>query len=239
MNGSDDTCVFEYENLRGEVKQFATAFEGILPMVRRRYREASSDMMRDQFGQFMTVKPCSTCHGARLRHEALAIKIGGLNIAELTDLPVSDMIPFFDNLKLTEKQQLIGKQIFKEIKARLNFLQTVGLDYMTLSRTAGTLSGGEAQRIRLATQIQVEAWSASSISWTNHPSACTSGTTTSSWKPSSACATWAIRSLSSNTMKTPCVLPIISSISDRKQGNTAALSSPKARPMTSWPALSL
>ena len=153
MNGSDDTCVFEYENLRGEVKQFATAFEGILPMVRRRYREASSDMMRDQFGQFMTVKPCSTCHGARLRHEALAIKIGGLNIAELTDLPVSDMIPFFDNLKLTEKQQLIGKQIFKEIKARLNFLQTVGLDYLTLSRTAGTLSGGEAQRIRLATQI--------------------------------------------------------------------------------------
>ena len=83
--------------------------------------------------------PCT-----RLRHEALAIKIGGLNIAELTDLPVSDMIPFFDSLKLTEKQQLIGKQIFKEIKARLNFLQTVGLDYLTLSRTAGTLSGGEA-----------------------------------------------------------------------------------------------
>lgn len=153
MDGSDDLCVFEYENLRGQVKQFSTTFEGVLPMVRRRYREASSDMMRDQFGQFMTVKPCSTCHGTRLRHEALAIKIGGLNIAELTDLPVSDMIPFFDSLKLTEKQQLIGKQIFKEIKARLNFLQTVGLDYLTLSRTAGTLSGGEAQRIRLATQI--------------------------------------------------------------------------------------
>ena len=122
MDGSDDLCVFEYENLRGQVKQFSTTFEGVLPMVRRRYREASSDMMRDQFGQFMTVKPCSTCHGTRLRHEALAIKIGGLNIAELTDLPVSDMIPFFDSLKLTEKQQLIGKQIFKEIKARITRL---------------------------------------------------------------------------------------------------------------------
>ena len=153
MNGSDETCVFEYENLRGEVKTFSLPFEGVLPMVRRRYREASSDMMRDQFAQFMTVKPCSTCHGTRLRHEALAIKIGGLNIAELTDLPIRDMIPFFDNLKLTEKQQLIGQQVFKEIKARLAFLQTVGLDYLTLSRTAGTLSGGEAQRIRLATQI--------------------------------------------------------------------------------------
>ena len=153
MWGTDDTCVFEYENLRGETKQYATAFEGVIPMVRRRYKEASSDMMRDQFGQFMTVKPCTACHGTRLRHEALAIKIGGLNIAELTDMTVRDLIPFFENLQLTEKQALIGKQIFKEIKARLNFLQTVGLEYLTLSRTAGTLSGGEAQRIRLATQI--------------------------------------------------------------------------------------
>ena len=100
MNGSAENCVFEYENLRGEVKTFSIPFEGVLPMVRRRYREASSDMMRDQFAQFMTVKPCSTCHGTRLRHEALAIKIGGLNIAELTDLPIRDMIPFFNNLKL-------------------------------------------------------------------------------------------------------------------------------------------
>lgn len=153
MWGTDDTCVFEYENLRGETKQYATAFEGVIPMVRRRYKEASSDMMRDQFGQFMTVKPCTTCHGTRLRHEALAIKIGGLNIAEVTDMTVRDLIPFFEKLQLTEKQALIGKQIFKEIKARLNFLQTVGLEYLTLSRTAGTLSGGEAQRIRLATQI--------------------------------------------------------------------------------------
>lgn len=153
LYGSDDTCVFTYENLKGEVKEFATPFEGIVPMIKRRYREASSDMMRDQFEQFMAVKPCTACGGARLKKEALAVKIGGLNIAELTDLSVRELLRFFDMLQLTEKQQLIGKQIFKEIRARLSFLQTVGLEYLTLSRTAGTLSGGEAQRIRLATQI--------------------------------------------------------------------------------------
>lgn len=101
----------------------------------------------------MSVKPCSACHGSRLRPEALAIKVGGLDIHELTELTVSRMITFFDDLKLTEKQALIGKQVLKEIRARLSFLATVGLDYLTLARTAGTLSGGEAQRIRLATQI--------------------------------------------------------------------------------------
>jgi excinuclease ABC subunit A len=153
LYGSEDQCTFEYENMRGEVKTFTTHFEGIIPMVRRRYREASSDMMKDQFEQFMTVKPCTTCHGARLRPEALAIKIGGKNIHELTELTVADMLQFFAKVQLTEKQQMIAKQILKEINARLEFLQTVGLEYLTLSRTAGTLSGGEAQRIRLATQI--------------------------------------------------------------------------------------
>ena len=153
MNGSEEECTFDYENLRGEVKTFTTPFEGIIPMVRRRYKEASTDMMRDQFEEFMSVKPCSACHGSRLRPEALAIKVGGLDIHELTELTVSRMITFFDDLQLTEKQALIGKQVLKEIRARLSFLATVGLDYLTLARTAGTLSGGEAQRIRLATQI--------------------------------------------------------------------------------------
>lgn len=153
MNGSEEECTFDYENLRGEVKTFTTPFEGIIPMVRRRYKEASTDMMRDQFEEFMSVKPCSACHGSRLRPEALAIKVGGLDIHELTELTVSWMITFFDDLQLTEKQALIGKQVLKEIRARLSFLATVGLDYLTLARTAGTLSGGEAQRIRLATQI--------------------------------------------------------------------------------------
>lgn len=153
LRGSDDECTFEYENLRGEVKTFTTPFEGVMPMVRRRYREASTDMMQAQFEEFMSVKPCSTCHGSRLRPEALAIKVGGLNIYELTELTITKMVEFFQNLKLTEKQAFIGRQVLKEINARLLFLQTVGLEYLTLSRTAGTLSGGEAQRIRLATQI--------------------------------------------------------------------------------------
>jgi excinuclease ABC subunit A len=139
--------------MRGEIKTYTTKFEGIVPMVRRRYREASSDTMRDEFEQYMTIKPCTTCGGARLRKEVLAIKVGGIDIHELTDKTVTEMIAFFDQLELTHKQQLIGEQILKEIKARLEFLQTVGLNYLTLSRTAGTLSGGEAQRIRLATQI--------------------------------------------------------------------------------------
>lgn len=237
MDGSDDLCVFEYENLRGQVKQFSTTFEGVLPMVRRRYREASSDMMRDQFGQFMTVKPCSTCHGTRLRHEALAIKIGGLNIAELTDLPVSDMIPFFDSLKLTEKQQLIGKQIFKEIKARLNFLQTVGLDYLTLSRTAGTLSGGEAQRIRLATQIGSGLVGVLYI--LDEPSIGLHQRDNDKLLE----ALKRLRDLGNtlivvehdeDTMRAADY----TSISVRLQGNTAAPSSPKGRPKISWLALS-
>lgn len=153
LYGSEDLCTFEYENMHGEIKTFTTHFEGIVPMIRRRHREASSDMMRDQFEQFMTIKPCTTCHGARLRPEALAIKIGGLNIHELTEYTVADMIRFFDEVQLSDKQLLIARQILKEIKARLEFLRTVGLEYLTLSRTAGTLSGGEAQRIRLATQI--------------------------------------------------------------------------------------
>jgi excinuclease ABC subunit A len=153
MWGTEELCTFEYENMRGEIKTYTTKFEGIVPMVRRRYREASSDTMRDEFEQYMTIKPCTTCGGARLRKEVLAIKVGGIDIHELTDKTVTEMIAFFDQLELTHKQQLIGEQILKEIKARLEFLQTVGLNYLTLSRTAGTLSGGEAQRIRLATQI--------------------------------------------------------------------------------------
>ena len=153
LQGTDVPVTFEYENMRGEVKTFTTPFEGVLPMVRRRHSEASTDMMRDEFEQYMTIKPCRTCQGARLRPEALAIKVGGVDIHELTDMTVNQMIDFFGSLKLTKTQQLIGNQIFKEIKARLEFLRTVGLDYLTLSRTAGTLSGGEAQRICLATQI--------------------------------------------------------------------------------------
>lgn len=109
--------------------------------------------MRDRIDEFMAENPCPHCHGKRLKEEVLAVRINGLNIAEVTDLSIRESLKFFENLKLTERQELIAHQILKEIVERLKFLQDVGLNYLTLSRSAGTLSGGESQRIRLATQI--------------------------------------------------------------------------------------
>ena len=122
-------------------------------MVKRRHSEATTDSMREAFEEFMSIKPCKTCGGARLKPEALAVRVGDKNINEVTQLTISDAVDFFDTVPLTEREQFIGNQILKEIKARLMFLNNVGLDYLTMSRNAGTLSGGEAQRIRLATQI--------------------------------------------------------------------------------------
>lgn len=144
---------FMYENLQGEVKKHTTPFEGIIPLLRRRHREAFSERMRLDIESFMTSTPCPVCHGARLKPEVLSILVGGKNICEVTALTVRDAINFFGTLNLTERQQFIARQILKEILARLRFLNDVGLDYLTLDRAAGTLSGGEAQRIRLATQI--------------------------------------------------------------------------------------
>mgnify|MGYP002532402352 CR=1 FL=1 len=144
---------FMYENLQGEVKKHTTPFEGIIPLLRRRHREAFSERMRLDIESFMTSTPCPVCHGARLKPEVLSILVGGKNICEVTALTVRDAINFFETLNLTERQRFIARQILKEILARLRFLNDVGLDYLTLDRAAGTLSGGEAQRIRLATQI--------------------------------------------------------------------------------------
>ena len=153
-NGSGERKFkFTYENLAGEVKDYDVVFEGILPLLRRRYREAFSDAMRQDLEEYMTSTPCVTCHGSRLKSEALAILVGGKNICQVTALTVRDCLQFFAQLKLTQRQQLIAYQVLKEITARLQFLNDVGLDYLTLDRSAGTLSGGEAQRIRLATQI--------------------------------------------------------------------------------------
>ncbi len=153
MEGSSEKVTFIYENMRGERKSFTTEFEGILPMVKRRHSEASSDSMREEFEKYMSIKPCTSCHGTRLRPESLAIRVGDLNIHELTCLTIGEALHFFDELVLSEREQFIGNQILKEIKARLGFLNNVGLEYLTLNRNAGSLSGGEAQRIRLATQI--------------------------------------------------------------------------------------
>ncbi|MEW6066311.1 MAG: excinuclease ABC subunit UvrA [Bacillota bacterium] len=144
---------FHYTDGYGHVHRYEVPFEGIIGNLSRRYRETQSEAMREEFEKYMSIKPCPSCKGARLKPEALAVKVGGKNIAEVTALPVSEALKFFNNLDLTERERLIARQILKEINERLGFLVNVGLDYLTLGRSAGTLSGGEAQRIRLATQI--------------------------------------------------------------------------------------
>ena len=132
---------------------YDVAFEGLIKNVERRYRETYSDTSKQEYESFMTSTPCTLCGGRRLRKEVLGVTVGGKNISEVTDLAVRDLYEFMGNLELTSMQQQIGEMILKEIKARTRFLIDVGLDYLTLSRAAGSLSGGEAQRIRLATQI--------------------------------------------------------------------------------------
>lgn len=144
---------FWYENLQGETSLHETTFDGILPIMKKRYREAFSDSMRQDLEEFMTSTPCPECHGSRLKPEVLSILVGGKNICQVTALTVRDCMDFFNKLQLSNRQQIIARQVLKEIMARLKFLNDVGLDYLTLDRSAGTLSGGEAQRIRLATQI--------------------------------------------------------------------------------------
>ena len=153
QSGGEDLLSFNYTNLEGETKSYERAFEGLLPMTKRRYREAWTDKMKETLANFLVAKPCPICHGARLRPESLAFMVGGKNIAELSDMSVSDLLTFLEQVELTEKEQIIASQILSEIHNRLTFLVNVGIDYLTLGRTATTLSGGEAQRIRLATQI--------------------------------------------------------------------------------------
>lgn len=144
---------FNFDSKFSGRRTYTGTFEGIITNLERRYKETNSDYMRDKIEEYMSVISCPDCKGARLKPEILAVTVGGLNISQVTDLSIRQAMDFFNNLKLTEKQEFIGHQILKEIKARLNFLIDVGLDYLTLSRSAGSLSGGESQRIRLATQI--------------------------------------------------------------------------------------
>lgn len=140
-----------YKGQRGE-GVYDVAFEGIIKNVNRRYREASQ-RMKAEYEAFMTITPCDACHGQRLKAESLAVTIADKNIAQMCDMSVGELAAFMENMTLTQRQQLIGEQVLKEIKARIGFLNDVGLEYLTLTRATGTLSGGEAQRIRLATQI--------------------------------------------------------------------------------------
>lgn len=153
LYGTGDECIdFEHESPFG-IRKFSAPFEGVIPILERRHNETKSQGMREFYEMYMSESPCHACHGARLRKEILSIKVGDKNINELTDMPINKIRDYLKSLELTNQEKLIGEQIFKEIDKRLNFLIDVGLEYLTLSRSAGSLSGGESQRIRLATQI--------------------------------------------------------------------------------------
>lgn len=137
----------------GKTRYYTFAFEGIITSMERRYKESTSDSAKEEYESYMTSVKCPVCKGRRLKPEVLAVTVGGKNISEVTEMSVRELQKFFNDMQWTDTQRAIGEQIFKEINARVGFLMNVGLDYLTLARTAGTLSGGEAQRIRLATQI--------------------------------------------------------------------------------------
>lgn len=153
LNGTDELFHFHYENDFGGVRDVETTFEGVLKNIKRRYHDTNSDFTREQMRLYMTELTCQTCKGYRLNPQALSVQINGTNIGQTNELSIQKAVDFFSNLTLSEQEKVIAKPILKEVNDRLSFLENVGLDYLTLSRASGTLSGGEAQRIRLATQI--------------------------------------------------------------------------------------
>jgi excinuclease ABC subunit A len=148
-----DRLYVSYVNRSGLKRSYMTTFEGLIPNLERRYRETDSDYMKGKIEEYMTDRPCPACHGARLKPPTLAVRIGGQNIYELSLMPVTRAMRFLEELDLSPRERLIGGRVLKEIRERLTFLEAVGVGYLSLGRNAGTLSGGEAQRIRLATQI--------------------------------------------------------------------------------------
>ena len=148
-----ELVTFAYTNTAGRERMYEAPYEGLIPFLERRYREASSEWVKQDVEQYMSVSTCTACGGKRLRPEVLGVTVGEKNIMEVTEFTISEALDFFSGLSLTEREKLIARQILKEIRERLSFLVNVGLDYLTLSRASATLSGGESQRIRLATQI--------------------------------------------------------------------------------------
>ena len=154
LYGRNNTIVeFEFDSKFGGRREYRAPFEGVLVNLERRYNETSSEYAKDKIDEFMAETPCPKCKGHRLKKEVLSVKVGGKNIIEVTELSINELIDFINNLELSEKNQFIAQEILKEIRERSTFLRNVGLEYLNLARKAGTLSGGEAQRIRLATQI--------------------------------------------------------------------------------------
>ncbi len=153
MHGIKGNVTVEFRNRWGRTRHFDTEFPGVIAIMDRAYKETGSAYIKEDLEQYMSARPCPVCKGKRLKPEALAVTVGGLNISDLCALSLDKIAAFFDNLKLTEREQIIARQVIKEIRTRLGFLLNVGLNYLTLDRAAATLAGGEAQRIRLATQI--------------------------------------------------------------------------------------
>jgi excinuclease ABC subunit A len=153
LYGSGERIHVTYRNRYGRQRSYSTTFEGVITVLERRHREAESDAQRDRLEQYMREVPCRACKGARLKPETLAVTIGGINIAQLTQKSITDAVTFLEDLDLTDREQMIAERLLREIRSRLQFLLDVGLGYLTLHRASATLAGGEAQRIRLATQI--------------------------------------------------------------------------------------
>jgi excinuclease ABC subunit A len=153
LNGVEEGLVVKYKNRYGRQRTFNTHYEGVIPWIKRRHEGAESDWAREQYESFMREVPCGACSGARLKPSSLAVKVGGKSISEVCDMPIGESAKYLVGLTLSDRDQMIAERVTKEINARLGFLLDVGLDYLTLSRSAGTLAGGEAQRIRLASQI--------------------------------------------------------------------------------------
>ena len=153
LHGLPGNITVKFKNRYGRARQFNTSFEGIIPWIKRRHESSESDWSREQYESYMRLVPCSACHGARLKPATLAVTVNGKNISEVCDLPIGESSKFLAELVLSDRDRMIAERVVKEINARLGFLLDVGLDYLSLSRSAGTLAGGEAQRIRLASQI--------------------------------------------------------------------------------------
>lgn len=153
LNGYEYEVHVRYKNRYGRVRNYSTGFEGVIPFVERRHSETDSDYSREKYEAYMRETPCPACKGSRLKPEVLAVTLGGKNIAEICELSIEDCAVFLKDLKLASREAKIAERVMKEVHARLGFLLDVGLEYLTLARPAATLSGGEAQRIRLATQI--------------------------------------------------------------------------------------
>jgi len=153
LRGKDHKVVVQYRNRFGRERRYTTGFEGVVGYIERKHGETESDNARERYEEYMRQVPCPDCHGARLNPAALSVRVGGRSIAEVSELPLREALDFAEHLELSEREQRIAAEVLKEVRARLRFLLDVGLDYLSLSRASATLSGGEAQRIRLATQI--------------------------------------------------------------------------------------